>query len=368
MLYQLLYQHVLAHIDAEQIHDLTVNALGKVGSFPPTRSLMRGICSPAIDGLSISALGLNFAHPLGLAAGFDKNACCFPAMNALGFSFVEVGTVTPLPQPGNPGKRIFRLIADDALINRMGFPNAGMQIVERNLNAQRDRSYPVGVSLGKNKATPLEDAHEDYCAVLKRLYSSVDFFVVNVSSPNTPNLRKLQDDQHLTTLLSHVTQTIRQLAGDQAPKPVLIKLSPDLTWHEIDTLLDVALSHQVRGVIATNTTTRRDGLSSAYRNEPGGLSGRPLRQRSTELIRYIAQRTQGKLCIIGVGGIFSGSDVWEKMCAGATLVQAYTGLIYEGPLFVRTVIDQLHQLMQREGVDHLVEIIGAERELSPYMG
>lgn len=347
-MYEWLFRYLLTRFDAEQIHHLTLALLKMAGDFAPTRALMKRAFSPDAKDMSVTALGLTFDHPLGLAAGFDKNGRCLRAMHALGFSFVEVGTVTPQPQPGNPGKRIFRLPEDKALINRMGFPSAGMWAVQRSLRAVRGCTFPIGVSLGKNKDTPLADAHHDYCAVLKCLYPFADFFVVNISSPNTPELRKLQGLEYLVHLLSHLSTTLDTLveAKHQKRKPLLVKLSPDLAWSEIDDILDAGLLYGISGVVAANTTISRDGLRSAYRDEAGGLSGLPLRERSTALIRYISQRTEGKLPIIGVGGIFSGDDVWEKLCAGATLVQAYTGLIYEGPLFARKVLNRLRAMRQ----------------------
>ncbi len=359
-MYRFLYRHFLSHIDPELIHDLTLDGLRSISSFLPVRSLMSRALAPDMSGLSISSLGLDFAHPLGLAAGFDKDARGLRAMRALGFSFVEVGTVTPRPQPGNPRKRIFRLIEDEALINRMGFPSAGMDAIERNLQGLRESLGPIGVSLGKNKDTALPNAHRDYGAVLSRLYPHADFFVVNISSPNTPGLRQLQTREYLVELLAHLHESLQTLAGDHEPKPLLLKLSPDMAFDEIDTALDLALQYSLRGIVATNTTTARSGLRSPRQSESGGLSGRPLRARSSEIIRYVYQRTQGKLCIVGVGGIFSGADIWEKMRAGATLVQAYTGLIYEGPLFVKRALRELQQKMRQEGIGSLAEIVGAD--------
>lgn len=344
-MYQWLFRHLLTRFDAEQIHNLTLALLRTAGNFAPTRALIKTAFGPNTKNMSVSAFGLTFDHPLGLAAGFDKDGRCLRAMNALGFSFVEVGTVTPLPQPGNPGPRIFRLPEDRALINRMGFPSAGMYAIRRNLSALHKRPFPIGVSLGKNKDTALADAHRDYCAVLECLYPYADFFVVNISSPNTPDLRKLQGREYLIDLLSRLSATLDSLAENQYRKPLLVKLSPDLTLNEVDDILDVGSAHGISGVVATNTTINRDGLRSANRNETGGLSGQPMRERSTAFIRYIAQRTEGKLSIIGVGGIFSGVDACEKLAAGATLVQAYTGLIYEGPRFARNVLTHLTNLI-----------------------
>jgi dihydroorotate dehydrogenase len=356
-LYRFLYQHLLTKIDAELAHDAALAALAHIGNFPPSRVLLESALAPETDGMAIKALGLDFDHPLGLAAGFDKDGRCLQGVEALGFSFTEVGTVTPRPQPGNPRPRIFRLPEDEALTNRMGFPSAGMLAVARNLRRGRQRRYPVAVSIGKNKDTALDDSHLDYCAVLKCLYPYGDFFVINVSSPNTPDLRKLQAREYLTVLLSHLKDTIQALPGE--PKPLLLKLSPDMTWEEIDDALDLALTYGITGVVATNTTTGRTGLRSPRQIEPGGLSGRPLQARSTDVIRHVYAQTKARLTVIGVGGVFTGDDIWDKLSAGASLVQVYTGLIYEGPAFVRRALRQLRQRMRDERVSTLADIVGS---------
>ncbi len=357
-MYRFLFRYLLSRVDPELIHDLTIAGVSRASGLPPIHSLMRRSLAPETQGMSIKALGFDFAHPLGLAAGFDKDGRALGAMHALGFSFIEIGTVTPRPQPGNPRPRIFRLTEDDALINRMGFPSAGMETVVRKLQTGRRPPVPIGVSLGKAKDTPLAEAYQDYCSVLERVYPHADFFVVNVSSPNTPGLRQLQTRAFLTELLAELRATLLSLAANADPKPVLLKLSPDMAFDEIDTALELALAYGIRGIIATNTTTAHSGLHSPRQVEAGGLSGRPLRARSTEIIQHIFRRTQGKLCIIGVGGVFSGSDIWEKMCAGATLVQAYTGLIYKGPMFVKRAVSELQRRMRQEGISSLSEIVG----------
>jgi dihydroorotate dehydrogenase len=358
-MYRFIYRHLLSRLDAEFAHDTALRGLGVAERFPPTHFALRKALAPQAEGMSIQALGLDFEHPLGLAAGFDKDAACLPGLNLMGFSFIEIGTVTPRPQPGNPGRRIFRLMEDDALINRMGFPNVGMSAVEDNLQALRHTTRPIGVSLGKNKDTPLPDAYQDYSAVLRCLHPYGDFFVVNVSSPNTPELRRLQTREYLAGILLHLKEAARELTRPgQNPKPLLVKIAPDLSWEEIDTVLELATTYQLGGVVATNTTTARNRLRSAHRDETGGLSGKPLRERSTEIIRHIYRQTGGALTIIGVGGIFTGDDIWEKMTAGATLVQAYTGFIYEGPAFVKNAIARLRQKMREAGGCSLREIVG----------
>jgi dihydroorotate dehydrogenase len=355
-MYRLLYRNFFMHFDAEFIHDVVAGGLGLAGSIPPTRALIGALCAPPTEGMALRALGLNFEHPLGMAGGFDKEGTCLHGIGALGFSHVEVGTVTPRPQPGNPRPRIVRLAEDEAFVNRMGFPSRGMAAVRRNLSRLRGHRRPIAISLGKNKETTLPDAHKDYSDVLSVLYPYGDFFVINVSSPNTLELRKLQAREYLAGLLAALRETLAGL--DRQPKPLLIKIAPDLSFDEIDSVLEVALAHGVSGIVATNSTLNRDNLRSRNRDETGGLSGRPLREHSTEIIRHIYCRTEGKLCIIGVGGVFTGDDVWEKMQAGATLVQAYTGFIYEGPAFVRKCLRRVRQRMGQESVHCLCDIIG----------
>ncbi len=357
-MYDGLYKYLFSHIDAEQIHQVSINLLAGAGQFAPTRSLLASAFSPQPGFPPINLWGKTFPHPLGLAGGFDKDARCLPALQSLGFSFIEVGTVTPQPQPGNPAPRLFRLTEDQALINRMGFPSAGADVLARRLQSQTHVDVPVLISLGKNKATALTDAVQDYIALLNSLHQYGDAFVVNISSPNTPDLRKLQTREYLADLLGQIAQTMKSLAGNQLPKPLLVKIAPDLEWSEIDDILDLALKFGIAGIIATNTTLQRSNLHSHYQTETGGLSGKPLGERSTEIIRYIHQHTEKKLVIIGVGGIFTGDDIWEKLSAGATLVQAYTGFIYKGPAFVKQALSGLETRMRQAGIKHYEDIIG----------
>ncbi len=277
---------------------------------------------------------LRFPNPLGMAAGFDKDARVVAGLAALGFGHVEVGTLTPRPQAGNPRPRIFRLPGDAALINRMGFPNGGVAAAVPRLRALAGpRSYVLGVSLGKQKETPLEEAAADYVAVMRAVYPYADYLAVNISSPNTPGLRQLQGGRYLDALLAALVAENRELAARAgiAPRPLWVKIAPDLTSDELDEVLAALLAAGADGIIATNTTLARDGLRDTRRAEAGGLSGRPLRQRSTELIAAIYQRMDGALPIIGVGGVASADDAREKLDAGAAVVQLYSSLIYGGP-------------------------------------
>ncbi|MCA0453748.1 MAG: quinone-dependent dihydroorotate dehydrogenase [Chloroflexi bacterium] len=355
-MYNTLYAQVLSRIDPEAIHHFSVQMLGVAGRIPPTRALLNSLFSARALFPKIEVGGLSFAHPLGLAGGFDKDGRCLPALQALGFSFIEVGTVTPQPQPGNPQPRLFRLPEDHALINRMGFPSGGMVTLGERLKRRSAVDVPIFISLGKNKATELQQAAQDYLTLLDHLYAYGDAFVINISSPNTPDLRKLQTRDYLASLLEQVMTKMRELGPGQAPKPLFVKIAPDLSWAEINDLLDLALQFGIMGIIATNTTLERPNLSSPYQSETGGLSGQPLRQRSTEIIRHIRQHTEGKLVIIGAGGIFTGADILEKLEAGASLVQAYTGFIYKGPAFVRQAISQLENRMRQAGLSRYQEI------------
>jgi dihydroorotate dehydrogenase len=288
--------------------------------------------------------GLRFENPVGLAAGFDKNAYLVDEYANLGFGFIEVGTVTPKAQVGNPMPRLFRLPEDEALINRMGFNNDGMFAMQKRL-ASRKSKVIVGGNLGKNKVTPNEEAEEDYCLSFETLFNDVDYFAVNVSSPNTPNLRALQEKEPLKKLLIRL-QKLNQ--SKQKPKPILLKIAPDLTNEQLDDVIEIVLETNLAGIIATNTTLSREGLKSSadLSNEMGGLSGRPLRERSTEVIAYLHDKSKGKIPIVGVGGIHSAEDAIEKLKAGACLIQLYSGFIYEGP----GLIKEINQAILKNGL------------------
>ncbi|NES81053.1 MAG: quinone-dependent dihydroorotate dehydrogenase [Moorea sp. SIO2B7] len=310
---------------------------------------------------------LNFKNPVGLAAGFDKDGVAAGILSSLGFGFAELGAVTLHAQAGNPRPRLFRLPLDRAALNRMGANNLGAAVMSKTLEEiwQRQlRKIPIGINLCKSKITPLEDAANDYLGSFRYLKDWADYFVVNVSSPNTPGLRSLQGGEQLDPILATLQQE------NQGSKPILVKISPDLDWEAITAILDLATTHNLAGVIATNTTTRRDGLNTSsleatgnpIQEEAGGISGAPLTQRSTEIIRFIWQKTQGKLPIIGVGGIFTAEDAWQKITAGASLLQVYTGWIYEGPWMVRRIQEGLSEKLQQRGLSHLSQAVGLENQ------
>ncbi|MBI4496530.1 MAG: quinone-dependent dihydroorotate dehydrogenase [Chloroflexi bacterium] len=347
---------LLGLADAEQVHTLALDLLALAARVPGVSTSARLLRGDHDRRLAVRALGLTFPNPIGLAAGFDKNGVAVGPLLELGFGFVEVGTVTPQPQAGNPRPRLHRLPQHRAFINSLGFPNQGAARVASRLR-RRQRQGIVGVNLGKGRETPLEAAVADYLVGLDHLSTLSDYVVINVSSPNTQGLRQLQARHSLAELTQAVTRRARHLAAQASipPRPVLLKIAPDLTWPELDDVLDVAATSDISGILATNTTTARAGLPPRYAHLPGGLSGHPLRQRATEVVRYIATHTEGRLPIIGVGGVFSAAEVWEKLEAGASLVQAYTGFIYQGPTFAFDLQCGLLDLLDAHGCRTLAE-------------
>jgi dihydroorotate dehydrogenase len=347
----------------------TLQWLDQTRDRPPARWLlaqlqqMYGFTDPR---LSQFLWGVNFANPIGLAAGFDKDGTAAHIWSSFGFGFAELGTVTFHAQPGNPRPRLFRLLADQAVLNRMGFNNHGAAALATRLKQDEAVSFrapgsAIGINLGKSKITPLEAAAADYLSSFRLLKDLGDYFVVNVSSPNTPGLRSLQAADQLEPIL----QTLQ--TENQAQKPLLVKIAPDLDWDAIAAVLTLAQTYHLAGIIATNTTIQRDGLKTQIlpatgnpiSEEAGGISGLPLRQRSTEVIRFIWQQTEGKLPIVGVGGIFTAADAWEKITAGASLVQIYTGWIYEGPWMVRRILAGLLQRLEEHGMKSIAEAVGS---------
>lgn len=338
--------------DPESIHEGVLHILAWLGQRGPSLELLHQLFSLRDPRLEVSAFGLRFPNPIGLAAGFDKNAVAVRTWAALGFGHVEIGSVTAQPQPGNPKPRLFRLPQDQALINRMGFNNEGAEAIALRLNRLQQTfghpPIPLGINLGKSKITPLEEAPQDYLQSLSRLWPYGDYFAINVSSPNTPGLRALQDKERLKELLAALTGFV------QGRKPLLLKIAPDLTWEQLDEILGLVADYRLSGLIATNTTTDRSGLQTPI-DEAGGLSGKPLRARSLEVLQYLHARLQGRLPIVSVGGIFSAEDVWERLASGATLVQVYTGFVYEGPFMLKKLCRGLLQHMEQKGVRNLEE-------------
>ena len=331
-----LLKPILFQFDPEKVHYFVTRNLKRFNRFPGGAALSRAIWDVNNPRLEKEVFGLKFKNPVGLAAGFDKNAELMGEMANIGFGFVEIGTVTPLPQPGNPKTRMFRLPADGALINRMGFNNFGVDVAAERIATFRrnakgaQKELIIGGNIGKNKVTPNEEAVNDYIKCFDRLFDVVDYFVVNVSSPNTPGLRELQEKEPLMHLLNTLQQ---RNSKNSISRPILLKIAPDLTDSQLDDIVDIVQQTGIAGIIATNTTISRENLTTAesLKNEMGGLSGKPLTKRSTEVIRYLHQKSKGSFPIIGVGGIHSADDAVEKLQAGASLVQLYTGFIYEGP-------------------------------------
>uniref|UniRef100_UPI0040493F0B quinone-dependent dihydroorotate dehydrogenase n=1 Tax=Flavobacterium sp. TaxID=239 RepID=UPI0040493F0B len=331
-MYKFLLRPILFQFDPEKVHYFTFSLIRTLHKIPGIGALIRNYYHINHPKLTRNVFGLTFKNPVGLAAGFDKDAKLYKELSNFGFGFIEIGTITPKPQEGNPKKRLFRLQNDSAIINRMGFNNGGvLEAVERLKN---NKNVLIGGNIGKNKITSNEDAVQDYMICYEALFPYVDYFVVNVSSPNTPNLRALQDKEPLT----HLLQTLQNANNLQSkPKPILLKIAPDLTNEQLLDIIDIVNTTKIAGVIATNTTLDRTGLLSENKAEMGGLSGKPLTKRATEVIRFLSEKSQKSFPIIGVGGIHSPEDALEKLEAGASLVQLYTGFIYEGPALVKGI-------------------------------
>ncbi|MEV0972833.1 quinone-dependent dihydroorotate dehydrogenase [Microtetraspora glauca] len=348
-MYRFVFTQVLSRFDAEDIHHLTVRALHLLAVLPIAKRVLHRRLAPRDEALRVRAFGVHFPGPFGLAAGFDKNAEAFEALAALGFSHVEVGTITARPQPGNPRPRLFRLVGNRAIINRMGFNNAGARAAAARLRRPRGLPAVVGVNIGKTKVVPEERAAEDYMASAKELAPLADYLVVNVSSPNTPGLRNLQAVELLRPLL----ESVKSVAGRT---PLLVKIAPDLADEDVDAVADLAVELGLSGIIATNTTIGRPGVVS---DEAGGLSGRPLKARSLEVLRRLHARVGDRLTLVSVGGVEDLDDVWERILAGATLVQGYTGMIYEGPLWASRIHRGLSRRLRRHGYRSISEAVGA---------
>lgn len=336
-MYKALIRPVLYSFQPEKAHHLTTGLLKGICKVPLVPSIIKAIYNYENKKLEREVFGIKFKNPVGLAAGFDKEASFYNELSHFGFGFLEIGTITPKGQPGNDQPRLFRLTADDALINRMGFNNEGLESAIRNLK-KKQKGLIIGGNIGKNKVTPNEKATDDYLTCFHGLFDYVDYFVVNVSSPNTPGLRDLQDKEPLTQLLNTLQVENNQKAS---PKPILLKIAPDLTNEQLDDIVEIVATTKIAGVIGTNTTIDRSKLTTDSTTVDsignGGLSGKPVKNRSTEVIRYLHKKSNGTFPIIGVGGIHSAEDAIEKLEAGASLVQLYTGFIYEGPALIKRI-------------------------------
>lgn len=373
-LYKSLVGHflfTLVKTEPEWLHKQTIgslNWLSKSRYYPSTNwlnNLLQQYLCLNDPRLEQTILGMKFPNPLGLAAGFDKDGVGANIWHNFGFGFAELGTVTYHPQPGNPPPRLFRLPLDQAALNRMGFNNGGAVAMAARLKEGKDKlnypiPIPIGINLGKSKITPLELAAQDYLESFRLLKDLGDYFVVNVSSPNTPGLRSLQD----ATMLSQILDVLQ--GENTGKKPIFVKIAPDLGWEAISDIMAIAQSYNLAGLIATNTTISREGLQTQIiektgkspQEEAGGISGRPVRDRSTEVIRFIHQQSQGQIPIIGVGGIFTAEDAWEKITAGACLIQTYTGWIYEGPMMVSRILTGLLTKLEENGLSSIREAVG----------
>lgn len=346
---------LLFRIPAETAHRLGMRVLRLLGAAPRLGRWTRARATRSSVNLSLQACGLEFPNPLGIAAGLDKNAEVVPGLFGLGFGSIEVGTVTPRAQPGNPEPRLFRIPEHQALINRMGFNNVGAVEVAARLRQLTCHPGPIGANLGKNMDTPIERAVEDYVYCAQLLAPVCDYLVINASSPNTPGLRGLQEPERLTALLAEVQSSLEKSG---TAKPLLLKIAPDLSENALDAIVDIATANRIQGLIATNTTNQRP-FHHRLSSQPGGLSGAPLRAMATEAIKRLYTRSAGRLTVVGVGGIFTGADAYEKIRAGASWVQIYTSFIYRGPGAAKAILRELEGLLKRDGFGSVTEAIGA---------
>ena len=331
-MYKLFIRPFLFCFDPEKVHYFSFSFIKIISRLPFVQKILTSIYEVNDSRLERTVFGLKFKNPVGLAAGFDKDAKIFKELSNFGFGFIEIGTLTPKAQDGNPKKRLFRLKSDSAIINRMGFNNGGVEAAVERL--KKNKGVLIGGNIGKNKITPNENALEDYLICFDALFHYVDYFVVNVSSPNTPNLRELQEKKPLTALLTKLEE---RNAEYKSKKPILLKIAPDLTDEQLLDIIEIVKTTKIAGVIATNTTISREGLQSKNKYETGGLSGIPLSNRATEVIRFLSEKSNKAFPIIGVGGIHKPEDALERLAAGASLVQLYTGFIYEGPKLISDI-------------------------------
>ena len=371
-LYKKLVRPVLFQNPAEEAHNHSLNLLSAATKSGALMNMLESFASS--PPLKTNLRQIHFPNPLGLAAGMDKNGIALPVWEKLGFGFCEIGGITGHPQPGNPKPRMFRVPSDLAIINRMGFNNEGVEKIIKKMSHWKTSGQwptsPVAINLGKSKITPLDEATEEYSQLLEALWPYGDFFVVNVSSPNTPDLRKLQQTEALREILQSLQhgQNSLQKEHPQLPKrPIFLKIDPDMSRSNLDEIIDVVQESALEGIVATNTTLSRPETKNRpdyprIYSESGGMSGKPLKKRSTEIIRHIYTRTKGELSIIGVGGIFNARDAWEKIGAGASLIQVYSGMVYEGPSMARSIIQGIRDQMERHGFNSIQDVIGKELE------
>ena len=351
-----LVRPALFSLDPEHAHDLTMHKMALASRQPLLLGAVKKLYGAHVPALPVKCMGIEFNNPLGLAAGLDKDARALPAFSALGFGAVELGTVTPKAQPGNDKPRMFRLLEDKALINRMGFNSAGVEVFLKNLK-RSEKSSVVGINVGKNASTAIADAHYDYVSALQRVYGHADYLTINISSPNTKSLRDLQNEDFLDALLMQIKQA--QLKCEKVHKryvPIALKVAPDLHEDEIESIAELLISHKFDAVIATNTTVARPtSLQSCHAGETGGLSGAPVKDLSTECIRQFYKLLKGRIQIIGVGGIANADDAWEKLLAGADLLQVYSMFIYQGPAMVGDIVRGLQQKLEQQGFASIAE-------------
>lgn len=358
-MYQKVLRPLFFRLDPEQAHNLAIRAGKSICASNFILDRLANVFRYEHSSLNQKVMGIEFPNPLGLAAGFDKNAEIIPLWHCLGFGFAEIGTVTPLGQPGNPKPRLFRLVEDGAILNRMGFNNDGAkEIAPRVVNID---DFPIGINLGKQKETPLDRATDDYVKSFRLLKDKGSYFVINVSSPNTANLRDLQSTDYLQVILGAMA------SENQATKPILVKIAPDLPDADILGIVDLCLRYHVSGIIATNTTIARPDLKTTIlsngkkiEEEKGGISGAPLKNRSTQVIQLIWQHSRGQIPIVGVGGIQSPEDAWEKLTAGASLLQIYTGLVYQGPGLIKTILKGITDRMEHHNLTNIRQVIGSK--------
>jgi dihydroorotate dehydrogenase len=359
--YELLYRTLIARVDAERAHHLALDALALAAQTPGGLAALSRFAPPPDDRLRLRVWDLPFANPLGVAAGLDKDAGAVEALIALGFGHVEVGTVTLRQQPGNPKPRLWRAVEQGAVVNAMGFPSNGSAVVRQRLVPLRPQGV-IGINIGKNRDTPLDAAAEDYAGLVSALFEVANYITVNVSSPNTPGLRSLQMADELERIMAAVSEANQRAAefSGRNPKPLLVKIAPDLSETEIESVAGAVLSSGASGIIATNTTTSRDALPDRYRDLPGGMSGAPLRERANHVTKVLYRTLGTRIPIVGVGGISSGADAIERIRAGATLVQAYTGFTFAGPAFAGTILREMIEIADREGWKSITEIVGLD--------